>query len=557
MKSINKYFVLLVLSYLISPEFLYSQPDPEWVNRFNGEGNSYDIVANMGKDKAGNIYVYGSSNSAVSLYDFALIKYKTSGAEIWTAKYNGKGNSTDQIFKGYTDQDGNSFVTGFISDISGGNIITTAKYDSSGELNWMRFFSPSGYYNGSGQDITLDKNGNVIVCGYIRNATGNYDIVTLKYSDIGTELSSDIYNGTGNGDDNPVSVKSDNFNNIIVTGSTKEISAGADILVIKYDTSLNVLWKRTFDGSINSEDKASSSVMDDDNSVYICGSVLNNPGSYDYFYAKIDQNGNTVWQGFFNGTGNYKDISYAITKDLSGNIFITGVSFHNTGFGSEDILTLKISPEGILLWSAVFNGAANGTDQGIDVTTDIDGNIYIGGGSDMGNVHLIYALLKYDPDGNFLWVKNYENNSVSEDFISVVLVDSSFNIFVTGISIGNGTNFDIVTIMYSQTTGILSNANIVPNGFYLYQNFPNPFNPSTNFRFQIPESEKSKLLVSLKIYNVSGKEVSTIINENKSSGYYSLIFNASGFPSGVYYYKLSVTGGKENFSDTKKMILIR
>ena len=243
-KNINKCFVLLILSYLISPQFMYSQPDPEWINRFNGQSNSYDIVANMEKDKAGNTYVYGSSNSAASLYDFVLIKYNPSGEEIWTAKYNGKGNSTDQIFKGYTDQNGNSFVTGFISDISGGNIFTTAKYDSSGELNWMRYFSPPGYYNGSGLDITLDMNGNVIVCGYIRNVSGNYDIVSLKYSDIGTEQCSDIYNGAGNGDDNPVSVKLDNFNNIIVTGSTKENSAGTEILVIKFDPLFNVLCEK-------------------------------------------------------------------------------------------------------------------------------------------------------------------------------------------------------------------------------------------------------------------------------------------------------------------------
>ena len=151
--------------------------------------------------------------------------------------------------------------------------------------------------------------------------------------------------------------------------------------------------KRTFNGSNDSDDKASSSVMDDGNSVYICGSVLNDPGSYDYFYAKLDQDGNLMWQGIFNGTGNYKDISYAITKDLSGNIFITGVSFQNTGFGSEDILTIKLSPEGILLWSVLFNGAANGTDQGIDITTDISGNVYVGGGSDRGNVHLFMLCL--------------------------------------------------------------------------------------------------------------------------------------------------------------------
>jgi hypothetical protein len=83
----------------MSPAILFSQPDTEWISRYNGPGNSYDIVANMGTDSAGNIYVYGSSNSSSSLFDFALIKYNSSGTELWSANYDGEGNSTDQIFQ--------------------------------------------------------------------------------------------------------------------------------------------------------------------------------------------------------------------------------------------------------------------------------------------------------------------------------------------------------------------------------------------------------------------------------------------------------------------------
>ncbi|MCB0726094.1 MAG: T9SS type A sorting domain-containing protein [Ignavibacteriae bacterium] len=533
----------------MTPALLFSQPDTEWISRYNGPGNSYDIVANMGSDAAGNIFVYGSSNNPSSLFDFALIKYNSSGTELWSANYNGEANSTDQIFKGYADPSGNSYVTGFTTNLNGNNIITTAKFDSSGNLKWIRYFNSAGYTNGFGQDITHDKNGNVIICGFIRNASGNYDIVTLKYSNDGDETGSVIYNGAGNGDDLPVSVKADNLNNILITASSKENSNGADILVLKYDHDLNFVWKKTFSGSVDSDNKASSSVMDDDNSIYVSGSIYQTQGSYDYFYAKINSAGNVEWQGSFNGSGNYIDFSYAITKDNSGNILLTGLSFQNTTSGSEDILTLKISLSGNLLWSRVFNGLADGTDQGIDLKTDNAGNIYVGGGSDKGNVHLIYALLKYDANGNLLWEKYYENHTLSEDFISGVIVNDNSDVYVTGISIGDTTNFDIATIKYSQTTGILNQTNHIPSGYYLDQNYPNPFNPSTNLGFGISELG----FITLKIYNALGVEVAVLVNEKLSPGTYNLQWNASEFPSGVYYYSIISEGYKE----TKKMFLIK
>ncbi|MEZ4691618.1 MAG: hypothetical protein R3A12_16235 [Ignavibacteria bacterium] len=64
-----------------------------------------------------------------------MIKYNSSGTELWSANYNGEANSTDQIFKGYADPSGNSYVTGFTTNLNSNNIITTAKYDSSGNLN--------------------------------------------------------------------------------------------------------------------------------------------------------------------------------------------------------------------------------------------------------------------------------------------------------------------------------------------------------------------------------------------------------------------------------------
>jgi endonuclease/exonuclease/phosphatase family metal-dependent hydrolase len=90
---------------------------------------------------------------------------------------------------------------------------------------------------------------------------------------------------------------------------------------------------------------------------------------------------------------------------------------------------------------------------------------------------------------------------------------------------------------------------ISPDGYFLYQNYPNPFNPETKIEFNIPSSSK----VSLKIYNSLGKEISELVNERLNSGSYSVTFNAGGYNSGIYFYKL--TAG--SFSKTRKMILVK
>lgn len=97
-------------------------------------------------------------------------------------------------------------------------------------------------------------------------------------------------------------------------------------------------------------------------------------------------------------------------------------------------------------------------------------------------------------------------------------------------------------------TGI-SPVTTVADNYSLSQNYPNPFNPTTNIKFAIPQSG----LVTLKIYNMLGKEVSTLVSSNLSAGTYSYDFNASNLASGVYFYKLETA----NFSEVKKMSLIK
>jgi hypothetical protein len=97
----------------------------------------------------------------------------------------------------------------------------------------------------------------------------------------------------------------------------------------------------------------------------------------------------------------------------------------------------------------------------------------------------------------------------------------------------------------------------MPDEFTLEQNYPNPFNPSTKIKFNIPSviasGTKQSQLVTLKVYDVLGKEIATLINEEKQPGLYEATFNASNLSSGTYFYKITA----DEFSFVKKMILVK
>ncbi|MBL7129660.1 MAG: T9SS type A sorting domain-containing protein [Ignavibacteria bacterium] len=96
---------------------------------------------------------------------------------------------------------------------------------------------------------------------------------------------------------------------------------------------------------------------------------------------------------------------------------------------------------------------------------------------------------------------------------------------------------------------VINISTIVPSKYLLEQNFPNPFNPITNIRFDIPKSNHVKII----IYNALGKELTTLVNEKLGAGSYEVDWNGSDYPSGVYFYKLTTN----EFSDVKKMIMIK
>ena len=117
----------------------------------------------------------------------------------------------------------------------------------------------------------------------------------------------------------------------------------------------------------------------------------------------------------------------------------------------------------------------------------------------------------------------------------------------------NTATVHLIRLMQANLTGI-QKIGTEASSFHLSQNYPNPFNPSTKIKFSLPNpSKEGAMEVSLKIYDVLGRQVTTLVNEKLRSGTYEIEWNAGSFPSGVYFYKLEAGG----FYQTKKLVLIK
>ena len=126
----------------------------------------------------------------------------------------------------------------------------------------------------------------------------------------------------------------------------------------------------------------------------------------------------------------------------------------------------------------------------------------------------------------------------------------------------NGSSMSYIELpLKNFVIGIKPISQEVPQEYRLYQNYPNPFNPVTNIKFSIPEQG----VVTLKVFDITGREIALLVNQHLSAGTYNYDYNASNLASGVYFYRIvvdsygEVTGEKSNqlFTETKKMILLR
>lgn len=510
----------------------YSQYTQQWVERYNGSDNSYDIANNFFLDEQSNVYVYGTTFNENTLTDISAFKYSSNGSLIWKYEYpSAEINNLQDVYK---DSSNFSYLTGYIVDSSRIKLITI-KLDPAGNSVWSSVTAIPNHETHISHSITVDNSNNVYVLLDARNAvTSRTDFIIVKYNSAGTIIAQKIFEGSTEGDDNGIKILCDAQGNIFAAVNSFFTSSAADIVIYKLDPNLNEIYNKRINGQGNSDDGIVDMKLSYDNKILFAAKVAGAGSSSDIGTYKIDNStGDILWQKFYNGVGNDIDLPYAMTTDLNNNILVTGYARNSNLIQSEDVITLKYDAIGNLLWSRVYNDSVNGSDQGFSICTDASGNVYIGGAGDHGNDHLAYLTLKYDADGNFVWKGSYHYYHLSEDFVYKIAVNNAQDIFVSGISFSNTSDYDITTIKYARQTGIYSNYGTVSD-FKLYSNYPNPFNPSTKIRFYNP----GRNFISIKVFDLNGKEIALLENKILVSGNYEYEFKPGNLASGVYLYKV-------------------
>jgi hypothetical protein len=311
--------------------------------------------------------------------------------------------------------------------------------------------------------------------------------------------------------------------------------------VIQFDNSGNVqnyhriISYGTKEIYLNLSDFAISTLQE----IYLSLNISNqypNVDSVDFFptLVKINSDGSNVWTYVFSvpAGDNLTSSVNSIDLDQGGNIWATGQ------IEAKPYLA-KISGSGQQTWMR-----ANENEYGTGKIVACDGSdgafSYLKSNGDIW-------ISKYDDLGNITAEYSIEGISIGiPASVDDMKFDSNHFLFTTGTEYG--TTWDIHTRkIYDQSLGVNDETQV--NNFHLFQNYPNPFNPTTTINYQIPKAG----FVSLKVFDILGKEVAELVNKEKVAGRYEVQFDASKLSSGIYFYQLIT----KSFTQTRKMLLLK
>lgn len=468
---------------------------------------------------------------------------------------------------------GNVYNTGTSAGAPGRNDMILSKMNSSnGTVHWMSRFADTltPYPNNSngGGSLLLDSIGRVFVGGsrlWQYDLSGNLNWSLLPADRKGfPRIFFDIKKNV---------LDSKEYNN-------------SSFLIRKYSSEGDSIWEQQFQPTGTIWAYWKDAAIDKQGSIITTG-YMNKIGFgavYDCMTVKYSNEGELLWYDRIDeGTETF---GYAVASDNEDNIYVAGEKDLN-------ILTVKYSSDGEILWQREFNGGSG--DIGFDIQVDSIGNSYVSGVA--GGLGIV--LMKYDPTGNLLWLRNHTNvpfsvlgsivrldnqgdpylafsiNSsggrheyavakYSSEGDSVWLarynydnqycevfdftVDRNFDVYVTG----RCGNYLSTIKLVQHMTNSASNIKPVIQQFELIGNYPNPFNPVTQIVFKLEKASS----VKLEVHDAGGRKIATLLNNRVSSGQHKIAFDTHshrGLSSGVYFYTLTVG----NYSKSLRMLLLK
>jgi uncharacterized delta-60 repeat protein len=311
-----------------------------------------------------------------------------------------------------------------------------------GALSFQQTWGGTNFDHAEGVAVASD--GKIYTVGTTLSFSvgGDSDVFLLKYAPNGTLLLQQTY-GTAGGfeDGNGVAVAGDG--SIYVAGSSDNSKA----LLVKFAPNGALLWQRTWGGT-QGEIAFGVAVSGDGASVYITGQTLSfGAGFLDAFLVKFDSSGNLVWQRTWGGPINETGQAVAVAGD--GSVYVAGDG--NSFFGNDAIL-LKFAADGTLIWQRDWRGGASLSDDSaaLGVATAPDGSVYMTGRSFITGRGQRGALVKFTPDGNVVWERTWGSGTDAALGVAVAPDGTIFMTGNTGFGSGGG---DAFVVRFLATTG--------------------------------------------------------------------------------------------------------
>jgi hypothetical protein len=513
--------------------------------------------------------------------------------QAWVSRFDIPGSNGESGHAITFDAQGNVYVAGIASDSTDGRFVTT-KCNQSGTQVWASYYDPPQHYEGTPVGIVVDMSGNVYVAGgSASEEEGPQDYVTIKYNSAGVEQWANRYNGPGNGDDSPVGIGLDIAGNVYVSGTSRGVPSGNDFCTIKYNPSGVQLWEARYrgpgGGGFGPNAIASAMRVAGDGTVCVTGWAPFATGQ-DFATVKYNSVGVFQWLATYAGpTSNINESAEAVDIDDEGNVYVSGTS--PVSLTDIDLATIKYDANGVQQWAKRYdfpyayriraNSAVHIVTalrilkldkttgdtlwtrlKGGDSKASIDnfGNVYTTGSRGSSTTGTDFVTIKYDVSGQISWQHVYSGPDSGAERGDAITSDDLGNIYATGRSPGSQPGSDILTLKLTDPISGVGPHEVIPSSFILHQNYPNPFNPSTKIVYGVKSpygstdpQGRGRESVELKVYDLLGREVATLVNEQKAPGSYEVTWDAGGLGSGVYLYRLQAG----SLSETRRLILLK
>ena len=509
-------------------------------------GTNHEQANSIIQTTDGGYAVTGYTYSYAAGYeDMYIVKLNSSGAIQWTRTVGGAGD--DQALSIIQTTDGGYAVAGWSTSFGTGYAdYYIVKIDASGTLQWNRIINRAN--NDYGITVNQTTDGGFALAGV--SATGGVfsgDIFIVKLNASGIYQWSKTYGGSG--DEVAYSIIQTTDGGFGVAGYSDSYGPHNEFYFIKLDSSGILQWSRLL-GETSSGSDATSVIQTTDGGFALAGGFQpTGTGNYDMYIIKLSSSGSLQWTRTLGGTGDDKAQSIMQTTDAG---FVVAGYTNSFGAGNYDMYIVKLNNSGTLQWSRTLGGS--GDDQAQSITKTNDGGFIVAGYTEsFGAGVKDFYIVKFDANGNTC------GNTITPSTISGTIgtlvtpttIVTTQNPTVTSPTPTSNSGGTLTTICF---VGIQPISNEIPTSYMLSQNYPNPFNPTTKIQFAIPPLKGVRgMNTKLMIYDILGREVATLVNQQLKPGSYEVEWDGSNYPSGVYFYKLST----ESFTNTKRMVLIK